>query len=80
MSNQEPSLESRENLTQERLESEKHQQQVLERAIASLETIPKETNELAREIATQDRLEEEHHQQVALQRSLEQLESGNATP
>ncbi len=45
-----------------------------------METITKETNELAREIVTQDRLEEEYHQQVALQRSLEQWESGNAIP
>ena len=73
MSNPEQNLESRESLTKARLEAEKHQQQVLERAIESLETIPKETNELSREMVTQDRLEVEQHQQVVLQRSLEQL-------
>jgi|YNPMSStandDraft_2_1061718.scaffolds.fasta_scaffold14436_2 hypothetical protein len=69
--------ELREGLTKERLETEKHQQQALERAIESLETIPKQTNELSREMITQDRLEQEHDQQVVLQRSMEQLESAN---
>ncbi len=80
MSNPEPNLDLRENLTKERLEAEKHQQQVLERAMESLEAIPKETHELSREMVAQERLEEEHHQQVVLQRSLEQLERSSTSP